>query len=196
MHGICDGDVIYDSGKSLHKRFWIFKNGKEASISGLKPGRYEIYAPYVDSISFEEVDVFEKGNNYLDICLNDDYAIYYNDRLVAMDTSNIREVTISEPEFVEGCHYVTEEDECKIALVQDSFSIYLDRERQGNSIRIYCGSEEIELTDYWKDGDVYIQVQCLFVWHSMQIAYSIMQKNRIILRHKVSTKRLKRKNIV
>lgn len=151
---ICDGDVIYDSGKSLHKRFWIFKNGKEASISGLKPGRYEIYAPYVDSISFEEVDVFEKGNNYLDICLNDDYAIYYNDRLVAMDTSNIREVTISEPEFVEGCHYVTEEDECKIALVQDSFSIYLDRERQGNSIRIYCGSEEIELTDYWKDGDV------------------------------------------
>lgn len=71
-----------------------------------------------------------------------------------MDTSNIREVTISEPEFVEGCHYVTEEDECKIALVQDSFSIYLDRERQGNSIRIYCGSEEIELTDYWKDGDV------------------------------------------
>ncbi|RHP93581.1 ATP-dependent helicase [Clostridium sp. AM54-37XD] len=151
---ICDGDVIYDSGKSLHKRFWILKNGKEASISGLKPGRYEIYAPYVDSISFEEVDVFEKGNNYLDICLNDDYAIYYNDRLVAMDTSNIREVTISEPEFVEGCHYVTEEDECKIALVQDSFSIYLDRERQGNSIRIYCGSEEIELTDYWKDGDV------------------------------------------
>ena len=151
---ICDGDVIYDSGKSLHKRFWIFKNGKEASISGLKPGRYEIYAPYVDSISFEEVDVFEKGNNYLDICLNDDYAIYYNDRLVAMDTSNIREVTISEPEFVEGCHYVTEEDECKIALVQDSFSIYLDRERQENSIRIYCGSEEIELTDYWKDGDV------------------------------------------
>ena len=151
---ICDGDVIYDSGKSLHKKFWIFKNGKEASISGLKPGRYEIYAPYVDSISFEEVDVFEKGNNYLDICLNDDYAIYYNDRLVAMDTSNIREVTISEPEFVEGCHYVTEEDECKIALVQDSFSIYLDRERQGNSIRIYCGSEEIELTDYWKDGDV------------------------------------------
>ena len=108
----------------------------------------------MDSISFEEVDVFEKGNNYLDICLNDDYAIYYNDRLVAMDTSNIREVTISEPEFVEGCHYVTEEDECKIALVQDSFSIYLDRERQGNSIRIYCGSEEIELTDYWKDGDV------------------------------------------
>lgn len=151
---ICDGDVIYDSGKSLHKKFWIFKNGKEASISGLKPGRYEIYAPYVDSISFEEVDVFEKGNNYLDICLNDDYAIYYNDRLVAMDTSNIREVTISEPEFVEECHYVTEEDECKIALVQDSFSIYLDRERQGNSIRIYCGSEEIELTDYWKDGDV------------------------------------------
>ena len=63
-------------------------------------------------------------------------------------------MTISEPEFVEGCHYVTEEDECKIALVQDSFSIYLDRERQGNSIRIYCGSEEIELTDYWKDGDV------------------------------------------
>ena len=42
----------------------------------------------------------------------------------------------------------------------------------------------------------YIQVQCLFVWHSMQIAYSIMQKNRIILKHKVSTKRLKRKNIV
>lgn len=151
---ICDGDVIYDSGKTLYKRFWIFKDGKEASISGLKPGRYEIYAPYVDSISFEEVDVFEKGNNYLDICLNDDYAIYYNDRLVAMDTSNIREVTISEPEFVEGCHYVTEEDECNIALVQDSFSIYLDRERQGNSIRIYCGSEEIELTDYWKDGDV------------------------------------------
>lgn len=151
---ICDGDVIYDSGKSLYKRFWIFKNGKEASISGLKPGRYEIYAPYVDSISFEEVDVFERGNNYLDICLNDDYAIYYNDRLVAMDTSNIREVTISEPEFAEGCHYVTEEDECKIALVQDSFSIYLDRERQGNSIRIYCGSEEIELTDYWKDGDI------------------------------------------
>ena len=108
----------------------------------------------MDSISFEEVDVFERGNNYLDICLNDDYAIYYNDRLVAMDTSNIREVTISEPEFVEGCHYVTEEDECKIALVQDSFSIYLDRERQGNSIRIYCGSEEIELTDYWKDGEV------------------------------------------
>ena len=108
----------------------------------------------MDSISFEEVDVFERGNNYLDICLNDDYAIYYNDRLVAMDTSNIREVTISEPEFVEGCHYVTEEDECKIALVQDSFSIYLDRERQGNSIRIYCGSEEIELTDYWKDGDI------------------------------------------
>ena len=63
-------------------------------------------------------------------------------------------MTISEPVFVEGCHYVTEEDECKIALVQDSFSIYLDRERQGNSIRIYCGSEEIELTDYWKDGDV------------------------------------------
>lgn len=108
----------------------------------------------MDSISFEEVDVFERGNNYLDICLNDDYAIYYNDRLVAMDTSNIREVTISEPEFVEGCHYVTEEDECKIALVQDIFSIYLDRERQGNSIRIYCGSEEIELTDYWKDGDI------------------------------------------
>lgn len=151
---VCDGDIIYDSGRSLYKRFWIFKNGKETSISGLKPGRYEIYAPYVDSISFEEVDVFEKGNNYLDICLNDDYAIYYNDRLVAMDTSNIREVTVSEPEFVEGCHYVTEEDECKIALVQDSFSIYLDRERQGNSIRIYCGSEKIELTDYWKDGDV------------------------------------------
>lgn len=151
---VCDGDVIYDSGKSLYKRFWIFKNGKETSISGLKPGRYEIYAPSVDGISFEEVDVLEKSNNYLDICLNDDYAIYYNDRLVAMDTSNIREVTISEPEFVEGCHYVTEDDECKITLIQDSFSIYLDRERQGNSIRMYCGSEEIKLTDYWKDRDV------------------------------------------
>ncbi len=151
---VCDGDVIYDSGKSLYKRFWIFKNSKETSISGLKPGRYEIYAPSVDCISFEEVDVYEKGNNYLDICLNDDYAIYYNDRLVAMDTSNIREVTISEPEYVEGCHYVTEEDECKIALIQDGFSLYLDKDRQGNSVRMYCGGEEIELTDYWKDGDV------------------------------------------
>lgn len=179
---ICDGDVIYDSGKSLHKRFWIFKNGKEASISGLKPGRYEIYAPYVDSISFEEVDVFEKGNNYLDICLNDDYAIYYNDRLVAMDTSNIREVTISEPEFVEGCHYVTEEDECKIALVQDSFSIYLDRERQGNSIRIYCGSEEIELTDYWKDGDVCeIPLSSLsLVNNVLSISIVSLEKNAVI----------------
>ena len=39
---VCDGDIIYDSGRSLYKRFWIFKNGKETSISGLKPGRYEI----------------------------------------------------------------------------------------------------------------------------------------------------------
>lgn len=150
---VCDGDVIYDSGKSLYSRFWIFKNGKETRISGLKPGRYEIYTPSVDGISFEEVDVFEKNNNYLDICLNDDYVIYYNDRLISMDTSNIREVTISEPVFVEGCHYVIEDEECKITLIQDSFSIYLDRDRHGNSIRMYCGSEEIELTDYWKDGD-------------------------------------------
>lgn len=151
---ICDGDAIYDSGKRHYKRFWIFKNGKETSISGLKLGRYEIYAPKAEMISFEKVDIFEKNNNYLDIRLKEDYAIYYNNRLVAMDTSNISEVTISEPDFVEGCHYVTESRECKIALIQDNFSLYLDKERQGNSIRVYCGREEVDLTAYWKEGDV------------------------------------------
>ena len=151
---VCDGNVIYDSGKSLYRRFWIFKSGKEISISGLKTGRYEIYAPDIESISFEKADIFEKRNNYFDVHLNDDYAIYYRGRLVAMDTSNIREVTISEPEFVEGCHYVRESEECKIALIRDSFSLYLDREQRGNSIRMYCSGEEIELDDHWINGDV------------------------------------------
>lgn len=146
---LCDGDIIYDSKQSLYRKLYCFKNGKEISVNSLRTGEYEIYIPEKSKITFENVEVIEDSGKYMKICLREDFSVLYMDRIIAMDISNIQEATITEPAMLKGCTFERDGDTFEIIETGDSFKVYLDINKMGQNVKLFCNDAEVDLDDCW-----------------------------------------------
>lgn len=152
---LCDEKVVFDSNKSLYRALYVFKGGKESSINSLKPGIYELYIPDYQEYSFENVNILEKKSRYIKAEFLSDFVMYRGDKIVALDTSNIQETTISEPRFVGNVKYYQDGERFEIVEADEKFKIYCDKQKSGGGILFYCDGEKQDIGDYFIEEDVY-----------------------------------------
>lgn len=145
---ICDNTEIYDSGKTLYRKIIIFKKNRECSINSLKTGIYKIYIPDCNKIEFENADIVQREGNVYEICLKEDFAIKYGNKVLAMDTTNIQEAQVIEPEFIAGCIYNCGTDKLPIVNYCDSYKIFVDSSKNAESISLLINNRRVSLDTF------------------------------------------------
>lgn len=153
MEVICDSEKIYDSGRQLYRKLYIFKNKKECSINSLKTGIYEMYIPDIRCFSFRHSDVIKQAGKYIEICLQNDFAIMQDDKILGMDTTNMSETTIAEPLSKEGVFYISNNERYEISDIEESFKIYINSGSNGKYIRMYVNDNDINTDAYWIENE-------------------------------------------
>lgn len=145
---VCDSEIIYDSKKQLYRKLFIFKNKKECSINSLKTGIYEMYLSDINCFSFRNANVIKQEGKYIEISLLDDFVIMQDDKILAMDTTNVTETTIAEPLYKDGIFYVSNNERYEISDIEESFKIFMNREIDGKHIRLYVDDNDIDTDEY------------------------------------------------
>lgn len=168
---ICDDKSIFDSGKTLRRKLFIFKNATEKSVNSLKPGEYDMILP-VAEFDFKNVVIKKSGKWYIKAILQDDFSIIHKGKIMAMDAARIKGVEIIEPGFIKDCCYekggevydVTAKSEVYTVLSNQSISrekLYVINGRGKKSINRYQVEEaeentyEISLYDLSDDKGLY-----------------------------------------
>ena len=158
----CDGELIFDSKKTLFRKLFIFRNSKECSINSLKQGSYEIYTPTIDELHFENVSIQSRTDKYLSIVLEEDFKILLGDKILAMDIANIQELELVEPAFVDGTLFAYNNDEFYIAESLEGFKIFADKSFSVDNIKFFVNGQEKTVSDLWsEESEGYVCDLCL-----------------------------------
>lgn len=140
--------MLYDSENKLSRSVLFFNDGREIFANNLERGNYTTVCPPLTNLEGSNFVLDDPNNNISSISLYKGFEIRCNGYTLAIDSKDVREVRIVEPDYLQDVRFDCLGKSYKIISPDKLLSVYFPNKEELSHYSISLNGNEASLINY------------------------------------------------
>lgn len=145
-------EMLYDSENKLLRSVIFFSEGREVFGNNLERGNYTLVCPHSTKLEGENFVLDDANANISSILLRKGFEIRCNGNILAIDSKDVHDVRIVEPDYLQDARFDCLGKSYKIINPDKFLSVYFPSKEELKHYSVFINENKSDLIDFYDEN--------------------------------------------